>query len=437
MVNVNGAPSGYMSGFGNEFATEAVVGALPIGRNSPQRPPLGLYAEQLSGTAFTAPRNQNRRSWLYRLQPSAVHRSYHAYAGASALRSGPFNDIPAPPNRLRWDPLPFPETPTDFVDGLHTIAGNGDPMVGLGNAAHIYCANKSMERRVFFNSDGEMLIVPQLGALTFVTELGRIDVTPGEIVVIPRGVRFSVLLIDAQARGYVCENYGAMLRLPELGPIGSNCLANPRDFLAPVAAFVDEVTPTECLQKFGGRLWTTMLDASPFDVVAWHGNYAPYKYDLARYNPIGTISFDHPDPSIYTVLTSPSEIPGTANVDFVIFPPRWLVAEDTFRPPWFHRNVMSEFMGLIHGVYDSKQGGGFEPGSASLHNCMSAHGPDRTSHTRATEAKLVPQKIDNSLAFMFESRWNYRPTRAALEGPQLQKNYDDCWSGFTRASIAS
>ena len=426
----------YMSGFGNSFSSEAVAGALPVGRNSPQRVPFGLYAEQLSGTAFTAPRRENQRSWLYRLRPTAGHGAYVPYAGAARLRSAPFDEAPVTPNRLRWDPLPMAGAETDFVDGLITFAGNGDVGQATGMAVHQYAAGRSMQGRVFQNSDGEMLIVPQVGALALLTEFGRIEAAPGMIAVIPRGVRFRVELTDGPARGYVGENYGAAFRLPDLGPIGSNGLANPRDFEAPEAWFEDVEAPTEVVQKFQGGLWSTTLPWSPLDVVGWHGNLAPYRYDLARFNTINTVSFDHPDPSIFTVLTSPSEIPGTANVDFVIFPPRWMVAEETFRPPWFHRNVMSELMGLVHGAYDAKAAG-FAPGGASLHNCMNAHGPDRTSYETAIQAELTPHRIADTLAFMFESRWVIRPTAQALALPQLQHDYDACWAGFRKAEVPS
>jgi homogentisate 1,2-dioxygenase len=416
----------YFSGFGNSFATEAAPGALPQGQNSPQQAPFGLYAEQLSGTAFTAPRAESRRSWLYRMRPTASHKPYRRidnglFAGKLAAE--------ASPNRLRWDPLALPTAPTDFLDGLVTVAGNGDVATGSGVSIHVYRANRSMVDRVFYDADGELLLVPEQGWLTLLTELGRIDAAPGEIVVIPRGVRFRVELPDGAARGYVCENHGALFRLPELGPIGANGLANARDFLTPAAWFEEVDRPVEVVQKFQGNLWATVLDHSPLDVVAWHGNYAPYKYDLARFNTIGTVSFDHPDPSIFTVLTSPSEQPGTANADFVIFPPRWMVAEHTFRPPWFHRNVMNEFMGLVHGAYDAKAGG-FAPGGMSLHNCMSGHGPDLASYTKAVEAQLQPHKIDNTLAFMFETRWVIRPTDWALAAPELQQDYDACWDGL-------
>ena len=424
----------YITGFGVHASTEAVPGALPIGQNSPQRPPLGLYAEQISGTAFTAPRHENRRSWLYRIRPSAGHPPYRPHP-QGLIRSGPFTEAPADPNRLRWNPIEIGDAPRDFLDGLVTIAGNGDVAMGEGIAVHLYLANRSMVDRVFYDADGELLLVPQDGRLSIFTELGVLTLTPGEMGVIPRGVKFRVELLDQTARGYVCENYGALFRLPELGPIGSNGLANVRDFLTPVAAFEDVDRPTEVVQKFQGALWSTTLDHSPLDVVAWHGNLAPYKYDLANFNSINTVSFDHPDPSIFTVLTSPSDTPGVANADFVIFPTRWMVAEHTFRPPWFHRNLMSEFMGLVTGAYDAKQGG-FAPGGMSLHNCMSAHGPDVASHAGASDADLKPHKIENTLAFMFESRFVFRPTAWAMAATELQQDYDACWDGFAKGFIA-
>ena len=421
----------YMSGFGNHFATEAVPGALPVGRNSPQRPAFGLYAEQLSGTAFTAPRHENRRSWLYRLRPSAEHPPYAPFQGRAAYTAELLH-YPLPPNRLRWDPLPLPEAPTDLIDSMTTMVANGDPEALSGVAVHIYRATADMKRRCFFNADGEMLFIPEQGRLVLATEMGRIEVSPGEIALIPRGVRFRATLPDGQARGYVAENYGALFRLPDLGPIGSNGLANPRDFLTPLAAYEDEEGEVELVQKYLGRLWTTTLDHSPLDVVAWHGNLAPWKYDLARFNTIGTVSFDHPDPSIFTVLTSPSETSGRANADFVIFPPRWTVAEDTFRPPWFHRNVMSECMGLIKGAYDAKAEG-FAPGGLSLHNLMSGHGPDMASWQAASEAELKPHKIEDTLAFMVESCWPFRPTAFGMDSEQLQADYDRAWGGFPKA----
>jgi homogentisate 1,2-dioxygenase len=425
----------YQSGFGNEFATEALPGTLPVGRNSPQRVAHGLYAEQLSGTAFTAPRHLNRRSWLYRIRPSAMHGAFEPLAQAHFHNR--FDEVQPSPNQLRWDPFPLPTMPTDFVDGLFTMAGNGGAAGQVGVGIHVYTANRSMQGRFFYNADAELMIVPQQGRLRIATELGVLEVEPQEIAIVPRGVRFRVELMAAEARGYVCENFGALLRLPELGPIGSNSLANARDFLTPVAAYEDVDGDFELVAKFQGALWSAPIDHSPLDVVGWHGNYAPCKYDLRRFNTIGSISYDHPDPSIFTVLTSPSDTPGTANMDFAIFPPRWLVAENTFRPPWFHRNIASEFMGLIHGAYDAKAGG-FVPGGASLHNCMSGHGPDAASFEKASGADTTrPDHIVDTMAFMFETRRVIRPTRQALDSPRLQADYQDCWRGLRKRFAAS
>ena len=421
---------GYLSGFGNEFATEALEGALPVGRNSPQRCPYGLYAEQLSGTAFTAPRADNRRSWLYRIRPSAMHQPFEPLAADRIVSD--FDAVPTPPNQLRWDPLPMPTAPTDFVQGLATMAGSGGPAAQAGAAAHVYAANRSMQGRAFYNADGEMLIVPQQGRHRFVTEFGIVDAEPQEIVVIPRGVRFRLELPDGSGRGYVCENYGSAFRLPDLGPIGSNGLANPRDFLTPVAAYEDLEAPHELVAKFMGRLWSARMDHSPLDVVAWHGSYAPYKYDLRRFNTIGSISHDHPDPSIFLVLHSVSDTPGVSNIDFVIFPPRILAMQDTFRPPWFHRNIASEFMGLVHGAYDAKAEG-FAPGGASLHNSMTGHGPDAATFEKASRADLTkPDVIKDTMAFMFETRFVWRPTRQAIESAQLQPEYYRCWQDLQK-----
>ena len=423
----------YQQGFGNEFASEAVPGALPAGRNSPQRAPLGLYAEQLSGTAFTQPRAVNRRTWVYRIMPSAAHPRF-SRIGNGTLRGTPFDEIEPDPNRLRWDPLPMPGNDTDFIDGLYTVAGNGDIKTRAGMAVHQYAANQSMTSRYFVDSDGELLFVPEAGPVTLHTELGPLAVAPGEIAVIPRGIRFRVELPAGPVRGYLCENFGAAFTLPERGPIGANGLANERDFLAPAARYEQETGLVQVVQKFGGNLWAADYDHSPLDVVGWHGNYAPYKYDTANFMVIGTISFDHPDPSIFTVLTSPSELPGLANVDFVIFPPRWLVGEDTFRPPWYHRNIMSEFMGLVHGVYDAKAEG-FVPGGASLHNTFTSHGPDAETFARASTAELRPQKIDGTLAFMFESRWMIIPTQQAMRAGHRQQDYDAVWGSLGRSDL--
>ncbi len=419
----------YQTGFANEFATEALPGALPVGRNSPQRCAYGLYAEQVSGTAFTAPRHANRRSWLYRIRPAAQHGPFSALAHATFHND--FGTGPVTPEQLRWSPLPLPEARTDWLDGLFTMAGNGGPSAG-GLAVHLYAANADMDGRWFYNADGELLVVPQQGRLRIATELGVLEVEPQEIALIPRGLRFSVSLPDGAARGYVCENFGALFRLPDLGPIGSNGLANPRDFLTPVAAYEDREGAFELVAKFQGGLWRADIGHSPLDVVAWHGNYAPCKYDLRRFNTIGSISYDHPDPSIFLVLHSPSDSPGVSNIDFVIFPPRILAMQDTFRPPWFHRNIASEFMGLVHGAYDAKAEG-FVPGGASLHNAMTGHGPDAATFEKASQADLSrPDVITGTMAFMFESRHVIRPTRQALDAPHRQTDYLHCWDGLAR-----
>ena len=427
---VSARPLTHQSGFGNEFATEALPGALPVGQNSPQQVPYGLYAEQISGTAFTAPRGANRRSWLYRIRPAAMHEPFRSHDNGRLVSR--FDEVPAPPNQMRWNPLPIPEADTDFIHGLTTMAGNGDPASQTGCGIHLFVANRSMQDRFFYDADGELLIVPQQGRLRLATELGLLDVEPQEIAVVPRGLRFRVELLDSAARGYVCENYGAHFRLPDLGPIGSNGLANPRDFLTPSAWYEDREGDFELIAKFAGNLWSARIDHSPLDVVAWHGNHVPYKYDLRRFNAIGSITFDHPDPSIFLVLQSQSDTPGVDAIDFVIFPPRWLAMEHSFRPPWYHRNVASEFMGLIHGVYDGKAQG-FEPGAASLHNCMSGHGPDAPTFEKAAAADTSkPHRIADTMAFMFESRTVIRPTRFALESAQLQADYFRCWQGLRK-----
>jgi homogentisate 1,2-dioxygenase len=420
----------YLTGFDNEHESEALPGALPLGQRSPQRPAYDLYAEQLSGTSFTAPRADNRRTWLYRIRPSAKHGKY-ALAPNKLLRSGPINEVQTPAAQLRWDAFPIPGQAGDFVDGLTTLAANGDVRMQAGIGIHLYLARRSMTDRFFFNADGELLIVPQQGRLRLHTECGVLDAAPGEIAIVPRGMVFRVVLLDGASSGYVCENYGQAFRLPERGPVGSDGFANQRDFMAPVAAFEDREGEFELTSKFCGQLFSCRIDHSPLDVVAWWGNHVPYRYDLARFNTIGTISYDHPDPSVFTVLTSPSDTPGVANADFVIFPPRWAVATDTFRPPPFHRNTMSEFMGLIHGVYEARPEG-FLPGGSSLHNCMLPHGPTAEVHGQASRAELEPIYMADTLAFMFESRYVIQPTRFAMEAAELQRDYADCWQSLRK-----
>ncbi len=417
-------PPVYQSGFGNGFESEALAGALPVGRNSPQRCAYGLYAEQLSGSPFTAPRARNERSWLYRIRPTVAHWGAFEPVAMPGWLTAPVAPAAVPLGPLRWDPLPVDEAAgLSFVEGVQTITTAGDAHAQAGMGVHVYRITQSMQDAYFANADGEMLFVPQLGGLRLATEFGVIELNPGEIAVIPRGIKFRVELLGGPARGYVCENYGAAFTLPERGAIGANCLANPRDFLTPVAAYEDREVPSRMTVKWGGVFHTAEIGQSPLDVVAWHGNYVPYKYDLKRFSPVGPLLFDHADPSIFTVLTSASETPGTANIDFVIFPERWMVAENTFRPPWFHMNVMSEFMGLIEGVYDAKTGGGFVPGGFSLHNTMLPHGPDRDAFEAASAARLAPHKLENTLAFMFESRFPQRVSPFAAAAPQLQAEY--------------
>ena len=422
--------SRYMSGFANEFATEALVGALPKNQNSPQQCAYGLYAEQISGTAFTAPRHSNRRTWTYRIRPAAMHQPFVQID--NGMMTNDFASVPSSPNQMRWDAQPIPSTPTHFAQSWVTMAGNGSADAQTGCAIHLFAANSDMVDTYFYNADAELLIIPQQGRLHIRTELGELNIEPQEIAVVPRGIRFQVHLPDGQARGYVCENFGVMLKLPDLGVIGSNGLANPRDFLIPVAQYEDKEGDFTLLAKFSGNLWSASIGHSPLDVVAWHGNFAPYKYDLRHFNTIGSISYDHPDPSIFLVLQSPSNTPGVDTIDFVIFPPRWLAAENTFRPPWFHRNIASEFMGLIHGQYDAKSKG-FKPGGSSLHNCMSGHGPDAPTFEKASHIDTsVPQKVDDTMAFMIETCTILKPTRFAMETSLLQKDYFQCWQGIKK-----
>ena len=422
----------YMPGFGNDFETEALEGALPQGRNSPQRCPYGLYAEQLSGSPFTAPRGENERSWLYRMRPSVRHSGKFRVLDVPHWRTAPHphaSDLAL--GQLRWDPVPMPDGPVDWITGMRTMTTAGDVNTQAGMASHVYLVTAPMVDRYFYSADGELLVVPETGSLRFRTEMGVIEVGPGDIAILPRGLKFAVDPMDGPSRGYVCENYGAKFTLPDRGPIGANCLANPRDFKTPVAAYEEKDGPASLVVKWCGRFHETEIGHSPLDVVAWHGNYAPYKYDLRTFSPVGAIGFDHPDPSIFTVLTAPSETPGTANIDFVIFPERWMVAENTFRPPWYHMNIMSEFMGLIYGVYDAKPEG-FVPGGMSLHNCMLPHGPDTEAFYGASNGPQTPHKLEGTMAFMFETRFPQHPTAFAGDLPTLQENYADCWSGLRK-----
>ena len=416
-----------MPGFGNDFETEALPDALPQGQNSPQKCNYGLFAEQLSGSPFTAQKNRNERSWLYRIRPGVKHTSRFSRVTYSHWLSAP----QAVPDELalgqyRWNAFDIPTASTDLLSGIRTITTAGDVRTHNGMAAHIYLCNSSMDNDYLCNADAEMLFVPQDGAIRLITELGIMDVEPMEIALVPRGMVFKMECLAKTARGYLCENYGAKLTLPERGPIGANCLANPRDFKTPVASFTDNNTRSRIIMKWCGTFNQTTIEHSPLDVVAWHGNYTPYKYDLRSFSPVGSILFDHPDPSIFTVLTAPTNEPGTANIDFVIFPPRWMVAEHTFRPPWYHRNIMSEFMGLITGQYDAKEEG-FVPGGISLHNMMLPHGPDAYGYSKATTTELVPVKLENTLAFMLETHYPQMVSQFAASAPELQSDYNACW----------
>lgn len=412
-----------MTGFGNHFESEAIKGSLPIGKNSPQKVSNGLYAELLTGSAFTQPRTENKKVWLYRIRPSVSNGSFSKIELPSFL-SAPFSSDYTSPEQYRWMPTPYPKDKKNFIESIITMAGCGDTGQA-GAAVHHYACNTSMDTTYFYNSDGEMLIVPQEGRLSVATETGLFEIAPKEILVIPRGIKFKVDIKD-KARGYILENYGAPFRLPDLGPIGSSGLANTRDFETSPAFYEKDKGSCELISKFCGNMFKANLIDSPLDVVAWHGNYVPYKYDLDKFNTINTVSYDHPDPSIFTVLTSPTDTAGKANIDFVIFPPRWMVGEETFRPPYYHRNIMSEYMGLIHGVYDAKEEG-FVPGGASLHNCMAAHGPEKTVFEKASNADLKPEKIDQTLAFMFEGHHVFKLTKQALEAENRDKDYLSCW----------
>ncbi len=419
----------YLRGFNNEHESEAVPNALPRGRFSPQTTPLGLYTEKFSLTAFTVPRHENRRSWFYKLRPSVAHGIFEPIQHRF-LKDELFLTSVLRPDQTRWSSFALEQDDSDFLDGLRPIATNSTVRAQQGISIYIYNANLSMVDRFFYNSDGELLIVPQLGKLSIYTECGLLHVEQGEIAVVPRGMKFRID-VEKSSFGYVMENCGSPLRLPERGPVGSDGFANDRDFLYPRAAFEDRKGNFELVTKLGNNLFSCPIAHSPLDVVAWVGRAAPYKYDLTLFNTMGSVSYDHPDPSIYTVLTSPSDIPGMANADFVIFPSRWMVAENTFRPPWFHRNIMSEFMGLIFGQYDGKQAG-FEPGGASLHNCMSAHGPEHGVFHKASHAQLTPEYYANTLAFMFETRYPLSITTFAWNTERRQSNYMECWKGLDK-----
>ena len=424
-----GPHEGYMPGFGNDFETEALPGALPQGQNSPQKCAYGLYAEQLSGTAFTAPRGQNERTWCYRIRPSVHHTGRFAPVDVPYWKTAPhILDTVVSLGQYRWDPVPLPAADADltWITGMRTMTTAGDVNTQVGMASHVYLVTRSMQDEYFFSADSELLVVPQEGRLRFCTELGVIDLEPKEIAILPRGLVYRVEVLDGPCRGFVCENYGQKFDLPGRGPIGANCMANTRDFKCPVAAFEDRDARSRVVIKWCGQFHETWIDHSPLDIVAWHGNYCPYKYDLRTYSPVGAILFDHPDPSIFTVLTAPSGQEGTANIDFVLFRERWMVAEHSFRPPWYHKNIMSELMGNIYGVYDAKPQG-FAPGGISLHNCMLPHGPDRDAFEHASNGDLKPEKLDETMSFMFETRFPQHLTRFAATEAPMQPDYIEVW----------
>ena len=431
-TGMTGRAADYMSGFGNDFETEALPGALPQGMNSPQKCNYGLYGEQLSGTAFTAPSHQNERTWCYRIRPSVKHSHRYTKIDLPYWKTAPH--IPRDVTSLgqyRWDPLPHASEKLTWLTGMRTMTSAGDVNIQVGMASHIYLVTDSMVDAYFYSADSEMLIVPQEGRLRFCTELGVLDLEPKEIAIIPRGLVYRVEVLDGPARGFVCENYGQKFELPNRGPIGANCMANRRDFKTPVAAFEDREAASTVTIKWCGQFHESRIDHSPLDVVAWHGNYAPVKYDLRSYCPIGAVLYDHPDPSIFTVLTAPSGVEGTANIDFVLFRERWAVAENPFRPPWYHKNVMSELMGNIYGQYDAKPQG-FAPGGMSLHNMMLPHGPDKSAFEKASNADLKPEKLDHTMSFMFETRFPQHLTEFAAKEALLQDDYIDCWDSLEK-----
>ncbi|MEC7762169.1 MAG: homogentisate 1,2-dioxygenase [Pseudomonadota bacterium] len=424
-----GTTEGYMPGFGNDFETEALPGALPQGMNSPQKCNYGLYGEQLSGTAFTA--HPPERTWTYRIRPSVKHSARYERIDLPYWKTAPHTpDGVTSLGQYRWDPVEA-EGDLTWLTGMRTMTTAGDVNTQVGMASHVYLVTTSMVDEYFYSADSELLVVPQQGRLRFATELGVIDVEPQEIAILPRGLVYRVEVLDGPCRGFVCENYGQKFELPARGPIGANALANPRDFKAPVAAFEDREVASTLTIKWCGQFHETKIGQSPLDVVAWHGNYTPYKYDLKTYCPVGAILFDHPDPSIFTVLTAPSGVPGTANIDFVLFRDRWMVAENTFRPPWYHKNIMSELMGNIHGQYDAKLSG-FVPGGMSLHNMMLPHGPDRDAFEGASNSNLGPHKLENTMSFMFETRFPQHLTEFAGKEAPLQDDYIDCWDSLEK-----
>ncbi|KAF8579366.1 homogentisate 1,2-dioxygenase [Ramaria rubella] len=426
-------PYVYQTGFGNRFASDAIPGTLPLGQNNPQRCKYGLYAEQVTGTAFVAPRCENQNAWLYRIRPAVAHDGFTALARNPDLES---NFLPANPrislsaSQLSWQPIGIPSVETDFIDGLKTVAGCGDSSLREGLAVHLYAANVSMGKKAFVNTDGDFLIVPSQGRLDIQTEFGKLMVRPGEIVVIQRGIRFKVSLPNGPSHGYIQEVFGAHYELPELGPLGANGLANARDFEYPVASFDIDQTPWDIVYKVSGSLHLCKQRHTPFDVVAWHGNYVPYKYALEKLITVGSLTRDHIDPSIFCVLTARSKTAGTPLADFLAYGPRWDVAYNTFRPSYYHRNAASELLGLIYGAYPGRAG--FQPGGLNFTPPFSPHGPTSGPFKAASEAELKPQWISvGSLAFMFESSMTLALTEYAIKRANTMRPVDPkTWEGL-------
>ncbi|GLI78307.1 hypothetical protein PoHVEF18_006618 [Penicillium ochrochloron] len=396
----------YLNGFNGYHQSEAAEGVIPLVINIPQKSKYGLHTERISGSSFTAPRKDSKQTWLYRLLPSTCHEDF------SLLENHPFNlknvlnsKYQYSPNRSTWAPAQIAKE-ADFLTGLQLIGGAGNPTMKEGLAYYAFTAGKSMpSNQAFYSADGDFLLAPQKGTLDIRTEMGYLRVRSNEICVVPRGIRFHVSLPAGPVRGFALELFEGHFELPELGPIGSTGLANIRDFEIPTASFDNSNVDTEIIAKFAGQVHRTVHRGSIFNVAGWSGTYYPFKYDLGKFNTIGSVSYDHTDPSIFTVLTAPSSVPGEAVVDVAVFGPRWLVMEKSYRPPYFHRNTMSEFAFVIKGGFDVTPLPPQLEGLFLLSNTMCAHGADPESWKQATEKELVPEKIPpGNLGMMFESK---------------------------------
>ncbi|KAH9874017.1 hypothetical protein IAQ61_004645 [Plenodomus lingam] len=418
-------PYNYQAGWGNRHQSEVIPGTLPVAQNNPQEVRFGLYTEGITYSAFAAPRAHNYSTYMYRCRPAAAHNGYVPFESKSNIQNCFLSlnpKVATLPEQAEWRPFPLPkeEEKIDFANGLHTLAGSGDPNIREGLALYVYMINSSMERRAFCNADGDFLICAQLGTLDIVTEMGKIFLQPGEICVIQRGIRFCMNLApDTKvARGYITEVWGSMWELPDLGPLGGHGLANPRDFLYPVAAIDDNLhVDWQIVNKINGELVAIQQDHSPFDLVAWHGNVVPYKYDLTKFSSQNSTSIDHTDPSIFTVLTAKSRDPLTPLADFLWFGPRWDVATNTFRLPYFHRNSASEFLACLYG-----QGLGrsddFQPGGGSFEGGHTPHGGFHEGYQHGMRIhESQPEKIlTEQLTIMIESSRLFLWTEWARKG---------------------